>query len=127
MGQLVGCLDGMAEACRALDFPVVSGNVSLYNESKATGGGSAILPTPAIGGLGLLADWTKSAVIGFQQPGDIILVVGTRRGQLGQTLWLREVHGREHGPPPACRPRGRTRRRRSDPARDRSGPAVGGP
>jgi phosphoribosylformylglycinamidine synthase subunit PurL len=100
MGQLVGCLDGMAEACRALDFPVVSGNVSLYNESKATGGGSAILPTPAIGGLGLLADWTRSATVAFKQPGDVILVVGTRRGQLGQTLWLREVHGREDGPPP---------------------------
>jgi phosphoribosylformylglycinamidine synthase len=52
MGQLVGCIEGMAEACRALDYPVVSGNVSLYNESKATGGGNAILPTPAIGGVG---------------------------------------------------------------------------
>src|SRR3546814_11481130 len=51
MGQLVGCLDGMGQACRALDFPIVSGNVSLYNESKATGGGSAILPTPATGGV----------------------------------------------------------------------------
>ncbi|MCI1757507.1 MAG: AIR synthase related protein [Sphingobium sp.] len=46
MGQIVGCLEGMGDACRALDFPIVSGNVSLYNESKATGGGSAILPTP---------------------------------------------------------------------------------
>ena len=50
-------LEGMADACRALDFPIISGNVSLYNESKATGGGSAILPTPAIGGVGLLDDW----------------------------------------------------------------------
>ena len=49
----------MGDACRALDFPIVSGNVSLYNESKATGGGSAILPTPAIGGVGLLDDWEK--------------------------------------------------------------------
>ena len=100
MGQLTGCLDGMGEACRALDYPVVSGNVSLYNESRATGGGSAILPTPAIGGVGLLADWSKSATIGFKDAGDIILIVGTRRGDLGQTLWLREVHGREEGPPP---------------------------
>ena len=61
MGQIVGCLEGMSQACLALDFPIVSGNVSLYNESKATGGGSAILPTPAIGGVGLLADWQKSA------------------------------------------------------------------
>jgi phosphoribosylformylglycinamidine synthase len=90
----------MAQACRALDFPIVSGNVSLYNESKATGGGSAILPTPAIGGVGLLTDWQKNATIAFKQTGDIIVVVGTRRGDLGQSLWLRELHGREEGPPP---------------------------
>ena len=100
MGQIVGCLEGMSEACRALDFPIVSGNVSLYNESKATGGGSAILPTPAIGGVGLLKDWTKSATIAFKSSGDVILAVGTRRGHLGRSLWLREVHGREEGPPP---------------------------
>ena len=103
MGQLVGCIEGMAEACRALDYPIVSGNVSLYNESKATGGGSAILPTPAIGGVGLLADWTKSATIAFKDTGDIILAVGTRGGHLGQSLWLRECHAREGadaGPPP---------------------------
>jgi phosphoribosylformylglycinamidine synthase len=90
----------MAQACRALDYPIVSGNVSLYNESKATGGGSAILPTPAIGGVGLMADWSKSATIAFKGAGDVILAVGTRRGDLGQSLWLREVHGREEGPPP---------------------------
>ncbi len=100
MGQIVGCLEGMSEACRALDFPIVSGNVSLYNESKATGGGSAILPTPAIGGVGLLKAWDKSATIAFKQPGDIIIVIGRRRGDLGQSLWLRELHGREEGPPP---------------------------
>ena len=105
MGQLIGCLQGMSDACRALDFPVVSGNVSLYNESKAPkesdgGGGSAVLPTPAIGGVGLLGDWSKSATIGFKGAGDIVLIVGVRRGQLGQSLWLREVHGREEGPPP---------------------------
>jgi phosphoribosylformylglycinamidine synthase II len=100
MGQFVGCIEGMAEACRALDFPIVSGNVSLYNESKATGGGSAILPTPAIGGVGLLDDWTKSATIGFKGTGDVLVLIGTPRGQLGQSLWLRELHGREEGPPP---------------------------
>ena len=100
MGQIVGCLDGMSQACIALDFPIVSGNVSLYNESKATGGGSAILPTPAIGAIGLLADWRKNATIAFKGSGDIILAVGTRRGDLGQSLWLRECHGREEGPPP---------------------------
>ena len=62
-------------AARALDFPVVSGNVSLYNESRATGGGSAILPTPAIGGVGLLADWSKSATIAFKETSDIVLAV----------------------------------------------------
>ena len=104
MAQIVGCLEGMSDACRALDFPIVSGNVSLYNESKATGGGSAILPTPAIGGVGLLADWSGSATIAFKDTNDVILIVGHRRGQLGQSLWLRECHGiegREAGAPPA--------------------------
>ncbi len=100
MGQFVGCLEGMGDACRALDFPIVSGNVSLYNESKATGGGSAILPTPAIGAIGLLKDWRKSCTIGFKGTGDAIVVIGDRMGHLGQSLWLREIHGREEGPPP---------------------------
>ncbi|MGE0180149.1 MAG: phosphoribosylformylglycinamidine synthase subunit PurL [Sphingomonas sp.] len=103
MAQIVYCLEGMSEACRALDFPIVSGNVSLYNESKATGGGSAILPTPAIGGVGLMKDWRKSVGIGFKAAGDVIVVIGDRRGHLGQSLWLRELHGREGGaagPPP---------------------------
>jgi phosphoribosylformylglycinamidine synthase len=100
MAQLVGCLDGMAAACRALDFPIVSGNVSLYNESKATGGGSAILPTPAIGGVGLLQDWRKSATIAFKDADETILVVGRAGSHLGQSLWLREIAGREAGPPP---------------------------
>ena len=105
MGQFVGCIEGMAEACRALDFPIVSGNVSLYNETKGDdGSGSAILPTPAIGGVGLLDDWQNSATIGFKGCGDIIVLVGARRGHLGQSLWLRECHGlegREAGPPPS--------------------------
>jgi phosphoribosylformylglycinamidine synthase len=100
MAQLTGCLDGMGDACRALDFPIVSGNVSLYNESKATGGGSAILPTPAIGGIGLLPDWSKSATIAFKATGDVIVLIGSRTGHLGQSLWLREIHGREDGTPP---------------------------
>ena len=100
MGQLVGCIEGMAEACRALDYPIVSGNVSLYNESKATGGGSAILPTPAIGGVGLLADWRATATIGGMGEGDDLWLVGTLPSHLGQSLWLRELHAREDGPPP---------------------------
>jgi phosphoribosylformylglycinamidine synthase II len=101
MGQFVGCIEGMAEACAALDFPIVSGNVSLYNETKNDdGSGSAILPTPAIGAIGLLDDWSKSATIGFKGTGDVIVLIGTRSGHLGQSLWLRELHGREDGPPP---------------------------
>ena len=100
MAQIVGCLEGMADACRALDFPIVSGNVSLYNESKATGGGSAILPTPAIGGVGLLDDHEKMATIGFKAEGEGILRIGYPLGHLGQSLWLREIGGVEDGPPP---------------------------
>jgi phosphoribosylformylglycinamidine synthase len=100
MAQLTGCLEGMADACRALDFPIVSGNVSLYNESKATGGGSAILPTPAIGGVGLLKDWRKAATIAFKREGETILLIGGECGHLGQSLWLRELHGHEAGQPP---------------------------
>jgi len=101
MGQFVGCIEGMAEACAALDMPIVSGNVSLYNETRTDDGQtSAILPTPAIGAIGLLADWRKSATIAFKQTGDVVVVIGTRGGNLGQSLWLRELHGREEGPPP---------------------------
>jgi phosphoribosylformylglycinamidine synthase len=100
MGQLVGCIEGMAEACRALDYPVVSGNVSLYNESKATGGGNAILPTPAIGGVGLLADYGQQMDLAFKAEGEAIWLIGGDGTHLGQSLWLRECHGREDGPPP---------------------------
>jgi phosphoribosylformylglycinamidine synthase len=100
MAQIVGCLEGMGDACRALDYPIVSGNVSLYNESKATGGGSAILPTPAIGGVGVLEDVSKMATIAFKDDGDGIFVIGDNDGHLGQSLWLRELHGREDGTAP---------------------------
>jgi phosphoribosylformylglycinamidine synthase subunit PurL len=104
MGQIVGCLEGMGEACRVLDYPIVSGNVSLYNESKATGGGSAILPTPAIGGVGLMDDYEQMATIAFKDGAQKIVLIGATpraRPELGQSLWLREIHGREDGPPPA--------------------------
>ena len=100
MAQIVEALRGMGDACRALDYPIVSGNVSLYNESKATGGGSAILPTPAIGGVGLMLDYAKSASIGFKTEGEAIFVIGQSNGHLGQSLWLRELHGLEDGAPP---------------------------
>ncbi len=100
MAQIVGCLEGMADACRALDYPIVSGNVSLYNESKATGGGSAILPTPAIGGVGVLDDVSTMTTIGFKTVGDVIWLLGEVGTHLGQSLWLREIAGREDGDAP---------------------------
>jgi phosphoribosylformylglycinamidine synthase len=95
MGQFVAAIAGMAEACRALDFPVVSGNVSLYNETQGTG----ILPTPAIGGLGVLDDAATAIGIALCA-GDTLVLVGETAGHLGQSLWLREIAGREAGPPP---------------------------
>ena len=96
MGQLVGCLKGIGEACKALDFPVVSGNVSLYNETEGRG----ILPTPSIGGVGLVKDVTKTASLVFREAGDAILLVGETKGWLGQSVYLRDVCGREEGAPP---------------------------
>jgi phosphoribosylformylglycinamidine synthase subunit PurL len=96
MGQFVGCLKGIAAACRALDFPVVSGNVSLYNETNGRG----ILPTPSIGGVGVLDDFTKSATLAFKATGEAILLIGDTQGWLGQSVYLRDICGREQGAPP---------------------------
>ena len=97
MGQFVGCIEGMAQACRALNFPVVSGNVSLYNETNGLG----ILPTPAIGGVGIIADYSKQMTMAFKAQGQRIwLIGGDHEDNLGQSLWLRECSGREDGPPP---------------------------
>jgi len=96
MGQFVGCLKGISDACRALDFPVVSGNVSLYNETNGRG----ILPTPSIGGVGLLDDFTKSATLAFQAGNEAILLIGDTQGWLGQSVYLRDICGREEGAPP---------------------------
>jgi phosphoribosylformylglycinamidine synthase subunit PurL len=96
MGQLIGCIRGIAAACTALGFPVVSGNVSLYNETN----GRAILPTPTIGGVGLLDDFTKSTTLTFKAADESILVVGETQGWLGQSLYLRDICDREEGAPP---------------------------
>jgi phosphoribosylformylglycinamidine synthase subunit PurL len=96
MGQLVGCIRGIAQACSALEFPVVSGNVSLYNETN----GRAILPTPTIGGVGLLDDFAKSTTLAFKAAEEAILLVGETTGWLGQSLYLREICEREVGAPP---------------------------
>ena len=96
MGQFVGCVRGIAEACKALDFPVVSGNVSLYNETNGRG----ILPTPSIGGVGVLPDFTQSATLAFKAEGEAILLIGETQGWLGQSVYLRDICGREEGAPP---------------------------
>jgi phosphoribosylformylglycinamidine synthase II len=96
MGQFVGCLQGISQACRALEFPVVSGNVSLYNETNGRG----ILPTPSIGGVGLLDDFTKSATLAFKAEGEVILLIGETHGWLGQSVYLRDICGFEAGAPP---------------------------
>ncbi len=99
MGQLVGAIKGIGEACRALGFPIVSGNVSLYNETN----GKGILPTPTIGGVGIIPDWSKMARVGFAGEGHCILLAGAPPEwgtHLGQSAWLRDIHGRREGPPP---------------------------
>ena len=96
MGQLVGCIQGIGEAARALDFPIVSGNVSLYNETM----GAGILPTPTIGGVGLVADVAKAASIGFKRAGDAILLIGGAPSWLGRSAWLACVADRDEGAPP---------------------------
>jgi phosphoribosylformylglycinamidine synthase subunit PurL len=96
MGQFVFALKGIGEACMALEFPIVSGNVSLYNETN----GQAILPTPTIGGVGLMADWTKMATVKFKAQGDAILLVGAVGSHLGQSIYQREILGEEKGAPP---------------------------
>ena len=96
MGQIARAVDGMAEACRALDFPVVSGNVSLYNET----GGAAIPPTPTVGAVGLIPDYGLRADFASMKAGQALLLVGVSHGELGASLYLREVLGREAGAPP---------------------------
>jgi phosphoribosylformylglycinamidine synthase len=97
MGEIVAGVDGIAEACRALDFPVTGGNCSLYNETN----GEAILPTPAIGAVGLMADVHRMATVALKREGDAIVLIGETRGHLGQSIYLREIEGREDG---ACPP-----------------------
>ena len=96
MGQIVRAIDGMAEACRDLDFPVVSGNVSLYNETN----GVAIPPTPTVGAVGLLPNYDVVAGFSTMADGDTLVLIGETVGELGASLYLREVLGREDGAPP---------------------------
>lgn len=95
MGQFVGAVQGIKEACLALDYPIVSGNCSLYNETN----GSPILPAPVIGGVGLIADVTKTVNVAFKE-NEAIILVGETHGHIGQSLYLREIFGKEEGAPP---------------------------
>ncbi len=96
MGQFVGAVEGMKEACLALSYPVVSGNVSLYNETN----GKGIPPTPAIGGIGLVRDVSKTADLALKHDGDLIVLVGREQGHLGQSLYQLIETGRNEGAPP---------------------------
>ncbi|MCR4266279.1 phosphoribosylformylglycinamidine synthase subunit PurL [Nitratireductor sp. ZSWI3] len=99
MGQFVQAVKGIGEACAALGFPIVSGNVSLYNETL----GRAIPPTPTIAGVGLIPDWHQTARAAFAAEGQAIVLLGAPEGwgtHLGQSVYLRDIHGRADGPPP---------------------------
>jgi len=96
MGEFVGAIEGMREACLALDYPVVSGNVSLYNETN----GSAILPTPVIGGVGLVGNVRNAVDFALKRDGDALILIGETSGHLGCSLYLREIESNEAGPPP---------------------------
>jgi len=96
MGEFAGAIEGIREACLALDYPVVSGNVSLYNETN----GSAILPTPVIGGVGLVANVRNVVDLALKHDGDALVLIGETNGHLGCSLYLREIEGSEAGPPP---------------------------
>ncbi len=96
MGQLVGCLQGIGQACLALDYPVVSGNVSLYNETN----GQSILPTPTIGGVGVVDDVNTITTVALKNDGDRLVLVGDTNGWLGCSVYLQVMEGREEGAPP---------------------------
>ncbi|MHA7871407.1 MAG: AIR synthase-related protein, partial [Hyphococcus sp.] len=96
MAQFVGAVEGMAEACEVLNYPVVSGNVSLYNETN----GVAIPPTPAIGGVGVIEDVTKAIRVDGAEAGDELIAIGVTRGHLGRSLYLRDLFAMEEGAPP---------------------------
>lgn len=96
MGQFVGCLEGMGEACTALDYPIISGNVSLYNETNGVG----INPTPAIGGVGLMADSDKMATVAFKAADQTVLLIGATNDELGASLYQKYCLKEDKGNPP---------------------------
>jgi phosphoribosylformylglycinamidine synthase II len=96
MGQFVGAIQGMKEACEVLKYPVVSGNVSLYNETN----GVAIPPTPAIGGVGLVPDLAHVANLALKSSGNLLVMLGREAGHLGQSIYQLTTMGKVEGAPP---------------------------
>ena len=96
MGEFVECVQGISEACKYLDYPVVSGNVSFYNETKDIG----IKPTPTIGGVGLIKDYKKMITMDFKEIDNIVLVIGKTEGHIDQSLLSRIILNENNGPPP---------------------------
>ena len=96
MGEFVECVQGIGEACEYLDYPVVSGNVSFYNQTKEVG----IKPTPAIGGIGLIKNYKKMITMDLKETGNLILVLGKTEGHIDQSLFARVILDEKNGPPP---------------------------
>ena len=96
MGEFVECVQGIGEACKYLEYPVVSGNVSFYNQTKEIG----IKPTPAIGGVGLIKDYKKMISMNFKETGNQVLVIGKTEGHIDQSLFARVILNEKNGPPP---------------------------
>ena len=96
MGEFVECVQGLGEASSYLDFPVVSGNVSFYNQTKDIG----IKPTPAIGGVGLIKDYKNMVTMELKEADNILLVIGKTEGHLDQSLFARDILNEKNGPPP---------------------------
>jgi len=97
MGEFVECVEGITEASKYLDFPVVSGNVSFYNETKDIG----IKPTPTIGGVGLIKDYKKMISMDFKKEGNLVLILGKTEGHLDQSIFAKEILTEKKGPPPS--------------------------
>jgi len=96
MGEFVECVQGIGEASEYLKFPVVSGNVSFYNQTKEEG----IKPTPSIGGVGLIKDYKKMITMDFKEINNIVLVIGKTEGHIDQSLFARNILDEKNGPPP---------------------------
>ena len=96
MGEFVECVEGIGEASKYLNFPVVSGNVSFYNQTKEIG----IKPTPSIGGVGLIKDYSKMITMDFKDNGNIVLVIGKTEGHIDQSVFARNILDEKNGPPP---------------------------